>query len=244
MPRIPLNQSGGGLPTPTLPGTPSSTLPAIRLIGPGVDLSLPLDNDFPDLTGGFANIEDVNRADKRPITHFTGLTTSRMTVPVLLDGLADDVDQQPLLSQVIALAAPSGDPVTLTASGPIPLSGRQWWIDDLALGDLERNAAAVLVRQALVLTLVEPELGQALPKAVAPAKPGSGAAGGGGASKKTYTTKKGDTLIKIATAIYGNPTFAKMMGDLNGIRDTRKVLKTGIELRLPFSAGLTTNLGK
>jgi nucleoid-associated protein YgaU len=223
-------------------GRSRAGLPSVRLVGPGVDLALPLDSDMPDLTGGFANIEDVDRADKRPITHFTGLTTTRMTVPILLDGFADDLDQQPVLSQVLALAAPTGDPVTLTATGPIPLSGHQWWIDDLALGDLARNTAGVLVRQALVLTFVEPELGDVLPAAVAPGKGGKG--GGSPASKKTYTTKKGDTLIKIANALYGSPVEAKAIGELNGIRDTRKVLAAGRELRLPFTFGLTTNLGK
>lgn len=207
-----------------------SELPSIRVTGPGVDLTLPLGADTPDLPSGFSNIEDVDRADKKPITHFTGLTTTRMTVPILLDGFADDRDQQPVLSQILALAAPSGDPVTLTVTGPLPLTGRQWWVDDLDLGDLERNTAGVLLRQALTLTLVEPELGEALPTAVAPASGGKGA---GGAAPTTYTTKKGDTLLKVSQRVFGTTAAAKQIGDLNGIRDVRKELAAGRTLRLP-----------
>lgn len=208
----------------------------VTLTGPGVSLTLQLGADAPTLDDLGPSIEEIERIERKPITHWQAPGIVRMKVPVLLDGLADDADQQPVLDQIRAIATTDDEPDPLTATGAIPLVNRQWWLESVAEAESNRNAAGVLVRQALTLGLVEPVSADVLPAAVKPNAGRGGGRGGGG----TYTTKKGDTLRKIAAHLYGDPSFAKLIGDLNGIRDTRKELAPGRVLRLP----LTAKLGK
>jgi nucleoid-associated protein YgaU len=49
---------------------------------------------------------------------------------------------------------------------------------------------------------------------------------------KTYTVKSGDTLAKIAAAIYHDQAKWRAIAALNGIRDPRNI-KAGQHLRLP-----------
>lgn len=202
----------------------------ITLTGPGISLTLPLGADSPTIDDVGPTIEEIERPDRKPITHWKAPGTIHMTVPILLDGLADDADQQPILAEILAIATTDDEPDTLTATGAIPLSNRQWWLESVAHAEASRNAAGVLTRQALTLNLIEPTTADVLPAAVKPK-------GGKGRGRSTYTTKKGDTLRSIAAKLYGSSSpAAKLIGDLNGIRDTRKELPAGRELRLPLTA--------
>lgn len=48
-----------------------------------------------------------------------------------------------------------------------------------------------------------------------------------------YIVKKGETLVKISSKIYGTPKRWRRIGDANNIRDPNKKLKVGRHLRIP-----------
>jgi hypothetical protein len=200
----------------------------LTLVGAGRQLTVMLGADAPtpgDLGGV---LEERARDNDKPVLVWTGGKLKRLVVPVLFDGFADNIDQQPLWNTLEAMAEASvGQPAAVVASGTIPYPGRTWWIESVSVGKSETNDYGMLVRREATINLVEPNTPTQVAIYAAPAaNTPKGAA-------KTYTVKKGETLHKIAAKLLGDASKWKQIGNLNDIRDPRKELKAGRVLRLP-----------
>lgn len=210
----------------------------VRLTGAGFDLSLPLGEEVPKPADGGAKFDEVDRPEDVALTDYTGDSLTKIDVPVLLDGWLANVDQRPTLNMILSLTrgGPAGRPPDFIASGAIPYSGLRCVMEPPDWGDTMRFTDGRLARQELTLHLLEfvdPDV-IAVVRKDGPA----GGAGAKGAKKGTVTTKEGETLLQVATRVYGNPSLAKEIGQLNGIRDVRKKLKAGIVLKLPITASI------
>lgn len=211
----------------------------IRLLGTGVDLTIPLGSGPPTPTAGSAQWEEVNVPERDALTNYTGDSLVRLDVPVLLNGLQTNTDVEPLLNSILALTRKANDadrPPSFTIQGPFIYSGLEAVMDFPDFGsDPEsiRNANGVLLRQALVLKIIEFNDPDAIVFTEHAAGGASGAAAKKKKKKKTVTAKGGQTLLKIAQQQFGDPKKAKEIAKLNGIRDTRKKLKAGRVIKLP-----------
>jgi LysM repeat protein len=204
---------------------------------PALDVTVGLDETPPGISGGAGGWDEVERPDKVNMTDWTSTPPYRMDLPLLLDGHSTDTNIQPLMNALLSLgrAIEGGShprPPVFNVSGPLPLLGIDWVLDDYDQGDETIiNSAGVRTRQSMVLHLLEyvpPDLLQInIPK--------QGAAGKNKkkAKKKTVTTKKGDTLIKVAVRELKDKSQWQALSKLNNIRDPNKVLKPGTKLKLP-----------
>lgn len=201
----------------------------LRMQGSGFDVSVGLGAEVAKPTGGGAEWDEVKRPEELSLTDYTGDGLVHLDVPVLLDGWRAGVDQNPLLAQILTLTRGGADgrAPDFIATGPIPYSGLRCVMEAPDWGDTMRFDDGRLARQELTLHLIE----FVDPDAIAITAKKS--ASGGGAAPKTYTTKKGDTLLRISAKVFGTPAAAKQIGDLNDIRDIRKELPAGRVLRLP-----------
>lgn len=211
----------------------------LRMQGLGFDVSVGLDDDVTKPSGGGAKWDEVDRPEDVALTDYTGDSLVHLDVPVLLDGYRAGVDQTALLSQILTLTrgGSAGRAPDFIATGPIPYSGLRCVMEAPDWGDTMRFDDGRLARQALTLHLIEFVDPDAI--AVTAKKSDAGAAGGGKSKTKGVTVKAGgETLLQVATRVYGNPSLAQEIGRMNGIRDVRKKIKAGTVLRLPFTASV------
>lgn len=209
----------------------------LRMQGAGFDVSVRLGDEVAKPTAGGAEWDEVKRPEDVSLTDYTGDGLIHMDVPVMLDGFLDKVDQQPVLNVILALTrgGDRGRAPDFIATGPIPYSGLRCVMEAPDWGDTMRGPDGALLRQELTLHLIEfvdPDAIRVTPKKAA-----------AGAlvfdqKKGTVVTKADETLLHVSTRVYGNPSMAQEIGQLNGIRDVRKKLKAGITLRLPVTASL------
>jgi len=227
--------------------------PKIVLEGKNWEVTLPLGLSAPVPTAGGGVIEEQTRAGREAVSVYAGTALERWDVPILLDSAAPNhfrngtinrggrADQRPRYRRLMAIAR--GDdlqpPPHFKVRGPVLFAGQIFQLDGLPdwLTDPEPiiEEDGSIVRLALTLHLVEWAPPQ-VPRWKRAGQPASFT------FPKTYTTKKDDTLTKIAMHLYESPAWAPKIGALNGIKDVTKKLDAGKTLKLP-EGGKTVSVG-
>lgn len=202
-------------------------------------------------TGGYGGWESKARARRRSFTIWSGVDPLSIDIPILIDYFAEndgvqcekDIRQ---LEKMAGLEEHMGEPplITFDSGGAIPhdetdtKGKRDYVIDDIQWGDVERNEWGNRTRQAAIVKVLQFVEDDAL-KNVSAAQRRKGkkkrAKRGDkkrGAKKKLYTVKSGDTLKKIAKHELGDSKRWHEIAKLNGIRDPDHITKSQ-ELRLP-----------
>lgn len=174
----------------------------------------------------------IDRPDDVSITEWDGSEPDREAVTVLLDGFRHergvdrDIDRLRSLTDVEEDA--NHPPVFTVRGGGLRLADRKVVLETLEWGDVQerRHPDDVPTRQAMTLGLLRYVKGDQIK--IKKRKP------------KTYTTKEGDTLKKVAAKVNkgdDKPSeladLARQIGKLNDIRDVNKKLKPGTKLKLP-----------
>jgi hypothetical protein len=152
-------------------------------------------------------------------------------VPVFLDGYAKGNSVQGQLDKLMSLGGEDG--AVFRAFGPIHRSGiRYVYGGEPEFGETIRDNDGTLLRQRLTLRLMEyvpPDVVR-LRRKRKKKKPSTGGTSFPG---NRYTTKSGDTLVKIAAKLYGDWRRWRQIAQKNGLRDPNKSLKPGTTLKLP-----------
>lgn len=202
----------------------------------GEDVTLWLNGVARPTGDGFGGFVVVARDGAKGIVDFDGVNPEGWTVPVLIDGWADDDNQQSDWAALWDMAAmdegkPSGV-VKVRGTVPPQLSKRKWLIQSITPGDGnstltdDRNR---LLRDTAVITLIEPETADLVNRPVRKAQRKSGK------SKKRHPVKarKDDTLITIAARELGDPGRWHEIADANpGVADPTR-LKRDQVIKLP-----------
>lgn len=188
----------------------------------------------PQITDGYGGWEEVTRPHDEPITRWIGQPALRMELPLLLDnyrrpggGVQRDLDR------ILALGRKADGhkpPPVFRVTGAVPFSGDKWVMAEMPeMGDALYEDGK-LARQFLVLSLLSFERSDTVKfKRLS----------GDRDDDDRYTVKEGDTLRKIAAKLKPDASnenqrdYANKIGDLNGIRDIRRELNPGRELKLP-----------
>lgn len=214
----------------------------IRIRGKNFDFSCPLGNGPAIVTGGGAEYEAGRRPQSDAVTLFQGNALLAVDVPVLFDGYREKRDVWPQVERVLALCrgVERRPPPDFIATGPIPYSNTRFQMSMPEWGDGLRSRSGLLIRQALVLKLVEyndptsirfkKRYKQGLSKdnRVVDAPP-------------SITLNRPTSLLEIAVEFFHNADEATRIGRLNGIDDIRKKLKPGRRIKLGTSP-VETNL--
>lgn len=228
----------------------------ITLKGKGLNLVLPLGVGRAVPTAGGPVYGEGPRPQRKALTLYEGLALVRLSVPILLDstqiaireprglGLKNREDVWPIVEQIYGLCRPGklGHlPPAFKIEGPIPFSGllcQMEWPELQTEPEPWVEGDGRVVRQGLTLKLVEFQNPDPLSVAKGPIRNEGNAGGGigGGLPVKAEVLKEGETLLRVAARIYGDPGKAKIIGEQNGIRDVREKLKKGRVLGLPRSA--------
>lgn len=205
----------------------------VKIKGRGFRISEHLGAGAAQITDGFGGWEEIARPNQAPITEWTHEPLRRLTVPIMLDGWAENEPVQGRLGDLLDLGrAHKGDPPPVfTVEGPIPLSGKKFVVESISL-DTESTLRAPngnLLRQALTLNLMEYIAADQI--TIKKIKNRG----------EKYTVKDGDTYLLIAKkkAPKGSGAdeirdYAVQIAKANGDRsDIRKQLKEGKEIKLP-----------
>lgn len=196
------------------------------------------------IEGGYGGWELVARARDHAFTEWRGVEPRSMSLPILLDGFADDDDQEPFVDNLQRMAWPSGraggQPPTVTVRGAVPAPAHvPWVITAIDWRDpvIRRRRDGHRVRQGATLSLLEhvdPELAFT-----------RDAAQRGALSSRTLAAREGDTLSKIASRELGDASRWTEIRDLTRTivfedgsvqeisSDPRRRLKEGFLVRLP-----------
>lgn len=214
----------------------------IRIRGKSFDFSCPLGNGPAIVTGGGAEYEAGRRPQADAVTLFQGNALLAVDVPVLFDGWIDKRDVWPQVERVLALCrgVDRRPPPNFIATGPIPFSGTRFQMSMPEWGDGLRGGGGNLIRQALVLKLVEYN---------DPTEIRFRAARKQGLSRNNTVVDAPPSIVlghpmtlqEIAVEFFHNAEEADRIGRLNGINDVRKKLKAGRRIKLG-TAPVETNL--
>lgn len=184
--------------------------------------------------GGVATWADVARPGRTSAAEFTGISNRTLSIPVLLDGLAD---RSSVESQVEAFEAigrpPAGSPrgtlpPVIRVGGMVPHGDREWVLTAFDVTDSVWDGASRIRVWATVA------LSQYLPLDLVKVSKKSTAA----ASTRSYTAKRGETLGSIARDQMGAKTASAIakgvatLKTLNQIRDPKSI-KAGMKIKVP-----------
>lgn len=209
----------------------------VRIVAknPPIDIEIPMGNGPAYPTGGFGGWVPVDVQDDVSVTDWEGQAPLTEDVPLLLNGYETGESVQREWNTVKKLGRdPNGEetrPPVFVVHGPVDHPGKAWVLGE---GGIEVNPASIFTRSdgdylRIEFTLHLLEYGR--PDVIR--RRGANRARVGVGQPRTYTTRKGDTLISIAVAIYGNWKRAKEIGDKNGIHDPNRVLPANRILNLP-----------
>lgn len=202
----------------------------------GLNQEFLLAPDAPSSSGGVGGYEEVARPKNSAMSRWTGRPLAQLTLPLMLDGYVDEESVEAEVDALLELGRDSDDPTTpsqvVSLDGPLVWADHvpEWAVVDVQLGtSVYEND--VLLRQPVTLVLLEHVPADLIE--ITPGMPGTGAAKRK-KKRKVYVVKKGDTLKKIASKMYGKKA-RKEMPDLkkdNAIRDPNKQLKPGRKIKL------------
>jgi len=220
-----------------------------------------LSEEQPVVEDGYGGWDEVVRPRRSPITTWRASPGLKLTLPILLDGWAQNTPVEREIAQLEQMGQPvasDGDPPRLrvsAAGSAIPYTDRVWVITALAWGDALMNQAGNRVRQQVTLSLLEYVHDVYLTERSAAnqrrAKAAASTTKQGARSKrvvakasgkpKTKTKVRatatggfglGESLTSIAARELGDADRWTEIADLNGIRDPQNV-DVGTVLRLP-----------
>jgi len=214
-----------------------------------------LDNDTATVTQGYGGWTEQDRARRRSLTIFTGPKPFKMDLPILFDGFSDDTSVEAAVKtiQQMAVGAKFNDPPpTVKITGHVPHTDKVWVIDDISWGETMRKIGGTLVRQHLIVHLMQYVTADiakvsATKKVQRKSKHKSKntheyvRTGYGYAIdpstvsgySTTYTTREGDTLTTIAARQLGDYDLWHDIADINGLRDPFYKYPGGVKLKLP-----------
>lgn len=214
----------------------------IRLRGKAFDISCYLGRGRPRMTGGGAEYEAQRRADADAATVFMGNGLLSIDVPVLFDGWGPPGkrrDVGPRIEQVqnLAFGQDQNPPPSFIATGPMPGSGGRFQMalpEELDDPEPIVGEGGTVFRQGMMLKLIGFNDPSAIAYKLAPDRGlGKSRNGGTTAPPNSIELTRPETLLQVAAAVYGDPSMAAAIGDINDIKDVRKKLKTGTRLKLP-----------
>lgn len=218
--------------------------PVIRLRAKGhSNLKLEIDlAEAGSITGGVGGWAKVTRPKKQSLTEWQGHEGYEMTVPVIFDGLAEDRSVESDITRLERMGRRRpGDehPPILDIGGPLPHVDLPWVLQDIDWGEFDRREDGQRVRQIATLTLWEyvhaslsTDRKGKRKKGKSHAKDARDRNKGKSANRRHKVKKNEASLGAVATNVYGDPSMAKEIADLNDIRDPWAIV-VGQELRLP-----------
>lgn len=193
----------------------------------------------PTLTGGVGGWQEVARPRRVALLQWQGRSPFRMTISMLLDGLALDLSVEAdceALRQMGLPVAAGGEPPVVTVIGAVPKIDGVWVVDTIDWGDATYSSLGYRVRQAVTVTLVarvQDDRVTILPAAEQIRRQQTAAAiATGFTTTGAVIAKAGDTLLTIAARLTGNAKNWPALADANGIRDPNSV-KPGDTIRTP-----------
>lgn len=231
-------------------------------INPSLRLTALLGDTRPNIEQGYGGWEEVTRPRRAPLTTWRGQPSLHLSLPLLLDGFADNVSVEPQLGVVEKLAstrltkAGNADPphVHIQARGNhVPYQELTWVVNDIQWGDALMDGRGNRTRQAFTLMLVQfiedvqvQDLSAANRRrdkaAQKKPKPGAsthrvvakqGTKRVAAAPHSTGTTVyDGEDLVRIAARELGDASRWVEIAKLNGLRDPRAITR-GQVIRLP-----------
>lgn len=177
-----------------------------------------------DLAGGF---EQRPRPERSPYLHWAGTALLSMSIDIMLDGWTGQTSvesQIALLEAYVRPTAPGTRPLPIGVEGAVPYQGLQWVCESLHWEPANRrDSDAARIRQAGTITLVQYMPADVRVQTTVAKK-----------TKQTqYVVKRGDTLMTIATKIYGNAKRWPEIAKKNGIKGGARDIKVGQKLKLP-----------
>lgn len=182
--------------------------------------------------------EQVARPKWKAFTVWGGQNAYSMTLPIVLDGFAEDASIEPDLERLRRMMriieGVNNEPTVVKVSGPVPLSHLNWVINDIKHdAEIRRDSDGQRVRAMLTLDLLEHmSTSLVVTSKTSPAKKAQEASKKP-VSTKTHTVKSGDTLWAIAVKYLGNGNRWKEIQSLNGGPRDPKKLQIGTVLRIP-----------
>lgn len=217
--------------------------------GPGV-LAV-LGNGIPvsSADGGWAV---VSRPKWVGFVEWQGFDPYRLTIPIMLDGFADNRSIEQDYENLRRMMRPADTPrdrgPLVKIAGPVPFTYFTWVMTNIEYGDeIRRESDGARVRAFMTIGLLQyvaadvlisakvspaQQAQQRQATAPAPAAPGTSPTAPAAPSGRTYTVRSGDTLSKIAARELGSAARYREIASLNGIRDPNRI-NVGQVLRLP-----------
>jgi hypothetical protein len=201
----------------------------------------------PNIPSGYGGWVVETRSRRVGLTVWNGKDPLRFAVPVLFDGVRDQISQETDISRLSRMALP---PTTGGAPPTVQITGRGlqnpgpkiWVIENLVWGDnvirdFASNGVMARLRQDCVINLLEYRAEDITQfRGIQPGKVTSSKTTASTKSTsgwpKTYVVKSGDTLSKIAAHFYGSSSKWHQIANANNIRDPQK-LTVGAKLRIP-----------
>lgn len=183
----------------------------------------------------------VARPKRKGLTTWAGQDPATLTVPILLDGYADNRSVERdinTLRSMMRFRTKRGETPLVKIAGPVPRTRNEWVLADIQYGEeIRRQKDGRRVRAFMQLTFLEYVPGDVMVKDKSPAKAAQDRqktkkGEPSKASGKTYRIKSGDTLSRIAVRFLGDAGRWREIARLNNIRDPRR-LKVGAKIRIP-----------
>jgi nucleoid-associated protein YgaU len=176
----------------------------------------------PQIEGGGARYDVVNRPRRRSVVQWNGDDPYRMLVPIMLDGWSKNQSIEGDAARINQMMHSQGEltpPVTLFIDGALPVKGAKWVIESIDWGDRVIWGAGGRLRQDLTLHVLQYLSENILQLA---RKPGA---------TTPYRVKAGETMAAIAARWGVTVPEIKLK---NNIRDP-KTIKTNQILLIPPS---------
>lgn len=181
----------------------------------------------------------VARPKNLGFTTWVGYDPYVLTIPLMFDGHARNESVEEAYEALRRIMrVPVGQerqPSPVKIDGKIPHSNLLWVIQSIEPGEeIRRERDGKRTRIECTLTAYEYMPADVLVEQKAsPAKAAAAKAEAtGGPSQRTYTVKRGDTLVLISTRLLGTHKRWQEIARLNGVRDPRK-LQVGQVLKIP-----------
>lgn len=211
--------------------------------GPILRVRAVLDATPPTLSEGYGGVNVVSRPRDTALTEYGGTSPMKLTLSLILDGLAARDDQSDFRANLNRMFRPMGEtkktlPLLSVECAVIEpeWTKAKWLPSNLTWGSnvVRSGAGNILLRQDFVIELIEAIRDERLQR-LTPANKAReiyGQVVGSVVTAKTHRVKKGETLRAVAAIALNNPDEWPKIARQNDIRDPKSV-KEGDLLRIP-----------
>jgi len=239
----------------TVPGISPAQFVTFQSYKPNLRVVALLDEATAQITQGYGGWTEQDRARRRSLTYYSGPKPFRMDLPIVFDGFSTDTSVEGSVKTIETMAMPSSfnaPPPTVKVTGHVPGITLTWVIDDITWGETIRKIGGTLVRQHLVIHLLQYVTSDiakvsATKKVQTKSKHKSKNThewvriGYGYAVdpstvsgyNTTYVTREGDTLTTIAAQQLGDYDYWHDICDINGFRDPFYKYPGGVKMKIP-----------